>query len=95
MDFRVDTSQLSEEDENYPELLRDFLRNRIDVALHASKEAVTLTFEEGEESLLRPRRIRQLLKKFIHRRNLTGDFRVISGGENALVIGRRRKREPY
>jgi hypothetical protein len=95
MDFKVDVSHLSDEDENYPELLKNFLGDRLNVSVEFSKEEVTLTFERGEESLARPRNIRQLLKKFIHKRDLKEDFRVISGGEQAFSIRRRRKREPY
>ena len=87
-------SQLSEEDENYPELLKDFLRDRTNIAVESSKDEVTITLEEGEESLARPKGIRQLLRKFIHKRNLKEDFRVVAGGENTFVIGRRRSREP-
>jgi len=93
LEFRIDVSKLSEEDENYPELLKDFLRDRTNVVVEASKAEVTLTFEKGEESLARPKRIRQLLRKFIHKRDLKGDFRVVAGGENAFVIRRRRSRE--
>jgi len=95
MDIRVDISQLSEEDEHYSELLRDFLINRMDIVVEATKDQVLLTFERGEESLGRPRRIRQLLKKFLHRRRLKEEFRVISGGQNAFIISRRRKRDYY
>jgi hypothetical protein len=95
LDFKIDVSKLSEEDENYPELLKNFLGDRINVAVEVSKEEVTLTFEKGEEELARPRRIRQLLKKFIHRRNLKETFRVVSGGEHVFHIRKRRKREPY
>lgn len=86
-------SKLSEEDENYPELLKDFLRDQANVAVEASKAEVTITLDEGEESLARPKRIRQLLRKFIHRRDLKGTFRVVAGGEHAFVIRRRRSRE--
>ncbi|MBL7118553.1 60S ribosomal protein L22 [Candidatus Bathyarchaeota archaeon] len=92
-ELRIDIAELSKEDENYAELLADFLRNRINVALETSKEEATLTFEEGEESLARRKRIRQLLKKFLHKRNLKEDFRVISGGEGSFIIKGRRKRE--
>jgi len=92
-EVRVAIPELIKEDENYAELLADFLRNRIDVALEASKEEVVLTFEEGEEALARRGRIRQRLKKFLHKRNLKEDFRVISGGEGSFIIKGRRKRE--
>ncbi len=92
-EIRIDVSELIEEDENYAELLADSLRSRINVALEASKQEVTLTFEEGEESLAKRKRIRQLLKKFLHKRKLKEDFRVISGGEESFVIKGRRKRE--
>lgn len=93
MEFKIDVSKLSEEDENYPELLKDFLKDRTNVAVEASKAEVTLTLEEGEESLARPKRIRQLLKKFIHKRDLKEAFRVVAGGENTFIIRKRRIRE--
>jgi len=92
-EIRIDVSKLEEEEENYPDLLKNFLKDRMNVTVEVSKGQVILALEEGEESLARRKRVRQLLKKFIHKRNLKESFRAVSGGENSFIIGRRRKRE--
>ena len=80
----VDVSELQSFDSDCLKELTDFLGERLEGTVVASKKEVTLEFEEGKEASRS--RLRLLLRKFLHRAYLKEDFRIISGGENSFVM---------
>ena len=84
----VDVSELQSFDGECVKDLADFLESRLDGTVIQAKNEVTLEFEEGKEASRSC--LRLLLRKFLHREALKEDFRVISGGENVLVMKERK-----
>ena len=82
--FVVDVSELQSFDSDCVKELTDFLGERLEINVVASKKEVTLEFEEGKKASRS--RLRLLLRKFLHRAYLKEDFRIISGGENSFVM---------
>jgi hypothetical protein len=89
----VDVSELQSFDNECVKLLEDFLSGRLDASVVASKNEVTMEFEEGKEASRSC--LRLLLRKFLHKEALKEDFRVISGGENSFVVKERKTYSEY
>jgi hypothetical protein len=89
----VDVSELQSFDNECVKLLEDFLEGRLDASVVASKNEVTMDFEEGKEASRS--RLRLLLRKFLHKEALKEDFRVISGGENSFIVKERKTFSEY
>lgn len=69
------------------EFLEEKLKAKIDVG---SNEITVKTGNEGKT--VPPKAyLRVLLRKFLHKAELKGEFRVISSGENVLMIKTRRE----
>jgi hypothetical protein len=85
----VDVSELQSFDDECVTLLADFLEGKLDASVVASKNEVSMEFEEGKEASRS--RLRLLLRKFLHKEALKEDFRVISGGENSFILKERKK----
>jgi len=89
----VDVSELQSFDNECVKLLEDFLNGRLDANVGASKNEVTMDFEEGKEASRSC--LRLLLRKFLHKEALKEDFRVISGGENSFIVKERKTFSEY
>lgn len=85
----VDVSELQSFDDECVKLLADFLGGRLDASVVASKNEVSMEFEEGKEASRSC--LRLLLRKFLHKEDLKEDFRVISGGEDSFVLKERKR----
>jgi len=66
--------------------LRDFLREKLEVEVETTGDQVLFELEGVTKKYLRV-----LLRKFLHQQDLKEDFRVISGGENVLIVKERKK----
>jgi hypothetical protein len=84
----VDVSELQNFDDECVKLLADFLEGKLDASVAASKNEVSMEFEEGKEASRSC--LRLLLRKFLHKEDLKQDFRVISGGENSFILKERK-----
>jgi hypothetical protein len=84
----VDVSELQSFDDECVKLLADFLEGKLDASVAASKNEVSMEFEEGKEASRSC--LRLLLRKFLHKEDLKQDFRVISGGENSFILKERK-----
>jgi hypothetical protein len=85
----VDVSELQSFDDECVKLLADFLEGRLDASVVASKNEVSMEFEEGKEASRSC--LRLILRKFLHKEALKEDFRVISGGENSFILKERKR----
>ena len=85
----VDVSELQSFDDECVKLLADFLEGKLDASVVASKNEVSMEFEEGKEASRSC--LRLLLRKFLHKEALKEDFRVISGGENSFILKERKR----
>jgi hypothetical protein len=85
----IDVSELRSFDGESVKVLAEFLENRLEGTVIATKKEVTLEFEEGKEASRSC--LRLLLRKFLHKADLKEDFRVISGGENVFTIKERKE----
>jgi len=66
--------------------LAEFLKEKLNVDVEATKDQVLFELEDVTKKYLRV-----LLRKFLHQNDLKEDFRVISGGENVLIVKERKK----
>jgi hypothetical protein len=82
--IRISDLRHEEGDDTVKELA-EFLEGRLKGEVEVVSEEITLSYEEGEESPSKSH-LRVLLRKFLHQADLKEWFRVISGGEDILVI---------
>lgn len=81
-------SKYSDEVKELEKLLRDKTKSQIDVA---NRE---ITLKPGEKGEMPTRDyLKVLLKKYLHKTDLRGEFRVIAGKENTLIIKGRKLAE--
>jgi len=84
------TVEISELRSRYAETIKElaeFLESKLGVKVDVSDREVRVESEKGAV----PRDyLRVLLRKFLHRKDLKEEFRVISGSEGALVIKERK-----
>jgi hypothetical protein len=85
----VDVSELQSFDDECVKLLADFLEGKLDASIVASKNEVSMEFEEGNAASRSC--LRLILRKFLHKEALKEDFRVISGGENSFILKERKR----
>ena len=71
--------------------LAEFLEKKIEAKIDVGSNEITV--KPGDEGKAVPPKayLRVLLRKFLHRAELKEDFRVISSGENVLMIKTRRE----
>jgi hypothetical protein len=86
----IDVSDLRSYEGDNVQGLADFLEKRLGVTVASAKNEVTLEFEEENEAPSRSQ-LRLLLRKFLHREELKGVLRVVSGGENSFIIKERKQ----
>mgnify|MGYP001601606127 FL=1 len=88
----VDISELRSAYGEEIEKLEEFLKERIKAKIDVADREITLRPAEKGEM---PRRdyMRVLLKKYLHKAELRGEFRVIAGKEHMLIIKGRKLAE--
>ncbi len=82
-DLTIDASDLKEEGSKAIQALVDFIKEKTnaEVTIEGKKIAI-----KGESEAVTKKYLRVLLKRFLHKRELRDDFRIISGDENTLRV---------
>ncbi len=83
VDMKVDASELKGDEKDLITKLADFLKEKTGGEVANQSEMITVT---GEGEALSKKYVRVTVKKFIHKHELSENFKVISDGENALKI---------
>lgn len=83
VEMKVNASELKGDEAKLFEKLSDFLKEKTGGEVTADGKTVTV---KGEGEALSKKYVRVTVKKFLHKHELSEDFKVISGGENALLI---------
>jgi hypothetical protein len=86
-EIRVDISELKSEGSDTIKELAEFLEEKTKAEVETATNEITL---KDEEKNISKKHLRVLLRKFIHRIELRDYFRVISGGENTLIVKERK-----
>lgn len=82
-EIKVNISDLKGEGGDVVKELVDFLKQKTNSKIETAADEITVKNEE--ETLSKPQ-IRVLLRKYLHKTELKGYFRVIGGKENTLVV---------
>jgi len=83
VEMRIDISELKSEGSDLIKELAELLEEKTKVEVETATDEIIL---KSEEEAISRRYLRVLLRKFLHRTELKDYFRVISGGENTLVV---------
>jgi hypothetical protein len=81
---RIDISELKNEGSDVIKELVEFLTKKTNAKVEAGTAEITV--KGDEEKTVSRLYLRLLLRKFLHRKELTDYFRVIGGKENVLVL---------
>jgi len=85
----IDVSELRSFDSEEVKELGKFLKEKLKVELDVADREITVKpVKKGE--LPSKDYLRVLLKKYLHKAELKGDFRVIAGKEDTLIIKARK-----
>ncbi len=87
MEIKVDASELKKEKDNVIKDLAAFLKDKTSAEVVTEAEKVTV---KGEGSAVTKKYVKVLLKKFLHRQELTDTFRVIMDKDDVLKVKERR-----
>jgi hypothetical protein len=87
MEIKVDASELKREKSNAIKDLADFLKEKTNAEVATEAEKVTVT---GEGDAVTKKYVKVLLKKFLHKQELTETFRVIMDKDDTLKVKERR-----
>ena len=90
VEMKVDASDLKGEESKLVEKLVDFLKEK--TGGEVSSDGKTLTVK-GEGEALSKKYVRIILKKFLHKHDLSESLRIIGGEENSLRIKERKLEE--
>ncbi|MDH5440520.1 MAG: hypothetical protein OEZ48_12120 [Candidatus Bathyarchaeota archaeon] len=85
-EITIEVSDLRKEGAGKVKDLAEFIETSMKVELIV--ETKTISLKDGGPS---KRYLRVLIRKFLHRSKLKGRYRLISGGENTMIVKRRRK----
>ena len=85
-EITIEVSDLRKEGADKIKDLAEFIKTSMNVELVV--ETKTISLKDGGPS---KRYLRVLIRKFLHKYELKGRYRLISGGENAMIVKRRRK----
>ena len=88
MEVRVEADALEDAVENGVESLATFLGERLGTDIRGSGGTLVLELPDNQAGARR--RLRQLLKKFLHKEGLSEQFRVISDGGGGFIVKRRK-----
>ncbi|MGA2523124.1 MAG: 60S ribosomal protein L22 [Candidatus Bathyarchaeia archaeon] len=86
VEMKVDASELKGDEKDLISKLSDFLKDKTGGEVSLASEVVTI---KGQGEALSKKYIRVTVKKFLHKHNLTEQFRVIGGEENLLKVKER------
>ena len=89
VEMKVNASELKVEESKIVEKLADFLKEKTGGEVTTESKIVTV---EGEGEALSKKYVRIIVKKFLHKHELTETFRVI-GDEDALKVKKRKIEE--
>lgn len=87
----IDVSELRNIEGEGVEELAEFLKEKIQAKIDVGNSEITVKSENEGETVPPKAYLRVLLRKFLHKAELKEDFRVISGGEDVLIIKTRRE----
>ncbi len=87
MEIKVDASELKKEKDNVIKDLADFLKEKTSAEVLTQGEQLTV---KGEGDAVTKKYVKVLLKKFLHKQELTETFRVIMDKEDTLKVKERR-----
>jgi len=87
----IDVSELRDVEGETVKELEEFLKEKIEAQIDVTGSEITVNPENEEKAIPKKAYLRVLLRKFLHRAELKEDFRVISTGENVLMIKTRRE----
>ena len=90
VEMKVDASELKGEEDRLFEKLADFLKDKTGGDVSTDGKTVTV---KGEGEALAKKYVRIIVKKFLHKHELSESFRVISKEEDTLKIKERKLRE--
>jgi Ribosomal L22e protein family len=80
---KIDISELKDEGSDLIKELNTYLTEKTNAKVETGMNEITV---KGEEPNVSRTYLRVLLKKFIHKKELKEQFRVIGGKENTLII---------
>jgi Ribosomal L22e protein family len=83
----IDASELKEEGSKTIQALADFLKEKTSADVTTEGRKITV---KGEGEAITKKYLRVLLKKFLYKRELKENFRIISGEENTLKVKERK-----
>lgn len=86
-EMRVDISELKSEGSDLIKELVEFLEEKTKAEVERATDEIVV---KGEGKSVSRSYLRVLLRKFLHKQELKGYFRVIGGKENTLVIKERK-----
>jgi hypothetical protein len=87
MEITVDASELKREKSNAVKDLADFLKEKTNAEVATEAEKVTV---KGEGDAVTKKYVKVLLKKFLHKQELTETFRVIMDKDDTFKVKERR-----
>jgi len=90
VELKVNASELEGDEAKLFEKLSDYLKEKTGGEVSHDGKTVTL---KGEGAALSKKYVRVTLKKFLHKHELSEEFRVIADEENTLKIKHRRLAE--
>ncbi len=87
MEIKVDASEIKGEKDNVIKDLADFLKEKTSAEVATEGEKLTV---KGEGDAVTKKYVKVLLKKFLHKQELTDTFRVIMDKDDVLKVKERR-----
>ncbi len=87
MEVKVNASEIKGEKDNIIKDLADFLKDKTNADVVTEGERVTV---KGEGDAVNKKYVKVLLKKFLHKEDLTETFRVIMDKDDTLKVKERR-----
>jgi len=85
----IDVSELRSFDSEEVKELEKFLKEKLKAEFDVADREITVKPVKKGETPSKDH-LRVLLKKYLHKAELKGDFRVIAGKENTLIVKRRK-----
>jgi poly(3-hydroxyalkanoate) synthetase len=83
VETKINVSELKSEGSDLIKALTDFLKEKTKAEIETAVDALTV---KGEGKNVSKKHLRLLLKKFLHKNELKGYFRIIADKESALMI---------
>lgn len=82
-EVKINISDLKSEGSDLIKELADYIKEKTQADVQAATNDIVV--ESKEKTIPRPY-LRVLLRKFLHKQELRGHFRIIGGKENALIV---------